>query len=532
MDTIKTIESQQTFAKSVYLDFMSKRFGITQKGITDLSSAIVQKYLCDWQNNEKKIPAIIDVSYDTYTPEDTSDPCSGIGVPTWCILCADGNCNDEECLIVNVIDSAGNPVKNFEIYIDGFNSGFTDEDGEFLYTFEKASVETQHTIQVCYCFETVGNCRQQKITIVVEADECAEECKPLTPCIEIKKKIIDEFTSGIAVYFNDVLRYTQQCNVDLKFTIKNESGDLIDATFNGYDIIISQLCPDGTVLNSSGTYNKTVASGGTLGLPDITVSNSDDSYSVSVPSVQDVELPDENITLNGVSFITKPSIKDQDILLKNESGVKITPEALSGNTITIKDEIVCETKGAMPLNSGQTTSYATNDDGDLQRGRLVDYSTLPYNNGFGNTNRFTDELGGQTFTNNIVIDWSTWDGGTDVLGYIFSQHSDYGSSGQEWANWISGQPYTTGSFTQWYVVNAAEINSLFNYELTASLNGYPFYQGATGNDRYYTSTTSASNTSLALYKDRYSGNLGGVAKTTIYRAMLVRTFTWDGASLT
>ena len=49
MDTIKTIESQQTFEKSVYLDFMSKRFGITQKGITDLSSAIVQKYLCDWQ---------------------------------------------------------------------------------------------------------------------------------------------------------------------------------------------------------------------------------------------------------------------------------------------------------------------------------------------------------------------------------------------------------------------------------------------------------------------------------------------------
>jgi hypothetical protein len=42
-------------------------------------------------------------------------------------------------------------------------------------------------------------------------------------------------------------------------------------------------------------------------------------------------------------------------------------------------------KGLMPLQSGQTTSYATNDDGDLQRGRLVDYSTLPYNNGFGNT---------------------------------------------------------------------------------------------------------------------------------------------------
>ena len=533
MDTIKTIESQQTFAKSVYLDFMSKRFGITQKGITDLSSAIVQKYLCDWQNNEKKIPAIIDVSYDTYTPEDTSDPCSGIGVPTWCILCADGNCNDEECLIVNVIDSAGNPVKNFEIYIDGFNSGFTDEDGEFLYTFEKASIETQHTIQVCYCFETVGNCRQQKITIVVEADECAEECKPLTPCIEIKKKIIDEFTSGIAVYFNDVLRYTQQCNVDLKFTIKNESGDLIDATFNGYDIIISQLCPDGTVLNSSGTYNKTVASGGTLGLPDITVSNSDDSYSVSVPSVQDVELPDENITLNGVSFITKPSIKDQDILLKNESGVKITPEALSGNTITIKDEIVCETKGLMPLNSGQTTSYATNDDGDLQRGRLVDYSTLPYNNGFGTTDRFTDELGGQTFTNNIIIDWSTWDGGTDVNGYILSLNSDSNNTVQNWGTWMAGQPYTTDGFGDWYVVNVSELNTLMNYELSSTLDGYPFNNPTSSNGRFWTSTTSPSNSNVALLKERNSYLIANANKINFdYHTMWVRTFTWNGASLT
>jgi hypothetical protein len=38
------------------------------------------------------------------------------------------------------------------------------------------------------------------------------------------------------------------------------------------------------------------------------------------------------------------------------------------------------------------------------------------------TFRFTDELGNQTFTNNIVIDWSTWDGGTDVNGYICSKY--------------------------------------------------------------------------------------------------------------
>ena len=178
------------------------------------------------------------------------------------------------------------------------------------------------------------------------------------------------------------------------------------------------------------------------------------------------------------------------------------------------------------INGGETHT------GDLQRGRLVDYSTLPYNNGFGNTYRFTDELGGQTFTNNIIIDWSTWDGGTDVLGFIFSHNAGFAGITQDWATWISGQPYTAHTFTEWYVINAAEINNLFNYELSASLNGYPFYQGATGDDRYYTSTTNASNTSLAFFKDRYNANLGGVNKATLYRAMFVRTFTWDGASLT
>ena len=412
MDTIKVIESQQSFAKSVYLDFMSKRFGITQTSITDLQSSISQKYLCDWQNAKKDVPGILEVTYDTFTPTDTSDPCSDVNAPTWCILCADGSCSDQECLIVSVVDSLGNPIKDFEIYIDGTNSGFTNADGEFLYTFENASVDTKHTIQVCYCFETVGGCRQQKITIIVEADESAEECKVLTPCIDIKKKIIDELLTQVQVFFNDVLKYTQQCSIDLKFTLKNQDGDLIDATFNGYDIVVTQpvaadatvknsdisytasvasgatlILPDeditvngasfltkpsvknqdiilqdqnavvitpttisnnklvitkedASVNNSDSSYTASVASGGTLALPDITVSNSDDSYSVTSPSVIDVDIPDQAITVNSAAFITKPSKKDQDILLKDVSGTTITPESLSGNTITILDAVV------------------------------------------------------------------------------------------------------------------------------------------------------------------------------------------------
>ena len=315
--------------------------------------------------------------------------------------------------------------------------------------------------------------------------------------------------SQVQVYFNDVLRYTQACNVDLELILKNQDGDFInDATFTGYEIVVTQ------------------------GGADARVSNSDDSYDVNVASGGDLELPDEDITLNGGAFITKPSVKNQDIELVDTGDSPITPDSVVGNKIVVDTSAGCVSRGLLPLQSGQTTSYATGDDGDLQRGRLVDYTTLPYNNGFGTTDRFTDELGGQTFTNNIIIDWSTWDGGTDVNGYILSINSDSNTGTNNWATWMSGQPYTTGGFGNWYVVNAAEINSLFNYELGASLNGYPFYQGATGSDRYYTSTTNRSNTSQAFYKDRYRENLDRVGKTASLSAMWVRTFNWDGASLT
>ena len=315
--------------------------------------------------------------------------------------------------------------------------------------------------------------------------------------------------SQVQVYFNDVLRYTQACNVDLELILKNQDGDLInDATFTGYEIVVTQ------------------------GGANARVSNSDDSYDVNVASGGDLELPDENITLNGGAFLTKPSVKDQDIELVDTSDTPITPDSVVGNKIVVDTSAGCSTKGLMPLNSGQTTSYATNDDGDLQRGRLVDFNTLPYNNGFGNTNRFTDELGGQTFTNNIIIDWSTWDGGTDVLGYILSINSDSNSGTTDWTTWISGQPYTTGGFGNWYVVNVAELNTLLNWSFNTGLDGYPFNNPTSGDGNFWTSTTWSSNTGHAFYKNRNSWEIRQITKGNTNNAMWVRTFTWNGASLT
>jgi len=352
----------------------------------------------------------------------------------------------------------------------------------------------------------------------------------------------------VKVYFNSVLKYTQACNVDLQLTLKNQDGNNIDATFTGYDIVVNQGGADASVNNSDSSYTASVASGGTLALPDITisnsnnsftttspsvknvdladitVSNSDDSYSVTSPSAINVEVPDEAITVNSAAFITKPSKKDQDILLKDVSGTAITPVSLAGNTITILDAVTI--KGLMPTQTGQTTSYATNDDGDLQRGRLTNFNTIPYNNPFGNTFRFTDELGGQTFTNNIIIDWSSWNGGNSVLGYCFSNHSSYAFP-RNWADWMSNSPYTCSSFTGWYLANYQEASVVFSCE--DAYNYSPFNY----TDEFWTSTSNVHEPSTRAIGYRAATVMGLIRsfKTQNLRSLLTRTFTVTGTTL-
>jgi hypothetical protein len=216
-----------------------------------------------------------------------------------------------------------------------------------------------------------------RVNISIKRDFCVEPEEIAPTADEVK------------VYFNSVLKYTQACNVDLELTLKNQDGDDIDATFTGYDIVVNQGGGDATI-NINGVLWDVIAAGETeniivrqssgstqvgskqgqyyrIGDSDITledalgtvlsttnvkaeddatiiapnarVSNSDDTYDVNVASGGDLELPDEAITVNSTAFITKPSVKDQDILLKDVSGTTITPVSLSGDTITILDVV-------------------------------------------------------------------------------------------------------------------------------------------------------------------------------------------------
>jgi hypothetical protein len=187
--------------------------------------------------------------------------------------------------------------------------------------------------------------------------------------------------------------------------------------------------------------------------------------------------------------------------------------------------------GATLMKTGQTTSYRTGDDGDLEAGRATSFTVLASNNPFGNTNRFTDELGGTTYTNNIVIDWSTYNGNT-VLGISRVEIA----TGQTWNQAVDNSlSYSVGTFTSgWRLANIKEIFNLMNFANNQDnlLNYSPLNLSSSGRV-YWSSTTNLSATTQA-YVITNIGLISVIAKTTsvAFTYFPVRTFTVTGTTLT
>lgn len=289
---------------------------------------------------------------------------------------------------------------------------------------------------------------------------------------------------------------------------------------------------DGNVLNTG-----TIPSGGTADItaPSASVNNSDSSYTASVLSDGSLTLPNSQINVNASLEGNVVSLTDVDINL-TDSGGTVTPNSVTvtGNdvNITLADSNPTPV-GATLVKTGQTTSYATGDDGDLQAGRATDAFTLGVNNPFSNTNRYTDELGGQTYTNDIVIDWSTYDniGGT-VLGY-------YRVAGgtDVWSDAVANAAATSvGTFTSgWRLTNMNELHNLVKINSGATsgqgraFNWSPINQGNL-NTRYWTSSTLDQYTNQPYYFGNFFGG-GGFSASSAYNWIACRTFTVTGTTL-
>jgi|5_EtaG_2_1085323.scaffolds.fasta_scaffold00152_9 hypothetical protein len=93
---------------------------------------------------------------------------------------------DNEYIVFKVYNQTGNPVKGYEIIVNGGNIGKTNENGIFKTIIENASVKTKHTLNICHCFTTTGACTQKEIKIIVNDDDITNvtidkvDCTPIS----------------------------------------------------------------------------------------------------------------------------------------------------------------------------------------------------------------------------------------------------------------------------------------------------------------------------------------------------------------
>jgi hypothetical protein len=328
---------------------------------------------------------------------------------------------------------------------------------------------------------------------------------------------------------------------DETINLVDEFGNPINTfTFPVYtdpNIDITSYCPapaDATAVlkdtlgNTLSTTNIPSGTSDDIIAPDADVENSDASYTATIESGGTLVLPDSDVNVNGNLEGTVVSVQPIDIDVTDGTN-PVTPDAItiSGNTVTIEVPAASAPVGATLMKTGQTTSYRTGDDGDIEAGRATDFFTLASNNPFGNTNRFTDELGGTAYANNIVIDWSTFDGAT-VLGWY---RVGGGSTTATWNSCIDNAlAVSIGTFTSgWRLPNVQEIMSICNMATSRYITYSPI-NGVNANASFWTSTTNPGGTTQAVRFDNFS--LFTVnAKTGTARWYAVRTFTVTGTTL-
>ena len=187
--------------------------------------------------------------------------------------------------------------------------------------------------------------------------------------------------------------------------------------------------------------------------------------------------------------------------------------------------------GADLMKTGQTTSYRTSDDGDIEAGRATDFLTLEYNNPFGNTNRFTktDGTAGTIGVVQWIIDWSTYD---TVAGTVNGFVNYFWTLGT--FNWNDAidfcNAYSLSGFSNCRLANVAELFRLLNFE-SGGVNYAPILN-SNASLTTWTSTTLPVSSGFAFGSGLSDNRVVYYSKTDSYFALPVRTFTVNGTTLT
>ena len=273
--------------------------------------------------------------------------------------------------------------------------------------------------------------------------------------------------------------------LDATSIIKDSLGSILYTNLIASGATNEQTISNSAITNSNASYNDTVEAQGNKVLPDITHTQTDGSPEIlpaqtplvcdaGADATQVIKDSDSNILYtNNIASGTSEDQVITDSTVTN-SDVSYNETILAQDSLILPDVVNVDSNGAnvptpaqtafvctpatTPVNSapilrtGQTISHYSNDDGATQRGRNTDWDTLEYNNSFGNTNRFTDVLGTQVYTNNVVIDWTTFDQISNKVT-AYKRTLETATTGN---NSVLMAPYTHATFTDWYPTNGRE----------------------------------------------------------------------------
>lgn len=247
-------------------------------------------------------------------------------------------------------------------------------------------------------------------------------------------------------------------------------------------------------------------------------------------TIKKIPCPDTTLQVNGVTEGTH--VAGSTIGINLSDGVNpVTPDSVTkvGDNYEVVVQVGGASSGAILNKTGQTTSFRAGDDGDIQSGKLLSFDTLASNNIFGNTNRFTDELGGQVYANDIVIDHSQDDQVSElVLGYKITEYAV-----TSWNQAVDDCAGTSiGSFTTgWHLTNVVELENISCWDLTSQLNhtlaGLTSPFGVGGTWEAWTSNTYASSSASAMTRTHLGTRLNRAKTgTAASKAWACRYFTY------
>lgn len=238
------------------------------------------------------------------------------------------------------------------------------------------------------------------------------------------------------------------------------------------------------------------------------------SYKVENIEISPIEPPGSSYGIFHEDFNVEASIPVSK--MQKQNGEAYTLEEFEEFRLT-QTGSNSEPLATSPLwRTGQIVSYQDYDDGFYQSGNGVDFLTLSANNPFGNTDRFTDTLGGQVYANSIALDWSTYNGNKVLGWYLPLQGTNTWSEATTNANQL-----VIDSFQGWRLPNWNEFVRLMKVGSSRALNYPPFNDSS--NSRFWTSTKLEGYTiQPIMIMNQYQ--MMGTSETSLFNWYSVRTF--------